>query len=227
VRYRSDIAKKTNSSLFSRTLAEAATNSKCRMGDVAQIIRGVTFNGSDATATPSAGKLPVLRAGNIQDRLVTDRDLIWVPESRISQDQRLRQGDIVIAMSSGSAAVVGKSAILDHAFAGSVGAFCAVIRPSDFVDPAYFAELLRSRDFVEWRDGQTRGASIQNLRVSELGRLELPVPSKSDQRLISERLQARRAAMDRAAASLNEQAAALDALHGALLRGAFEATDSA
>lgn len=169
----------------------------------------------------------MLRAGNIQDRLVTDRDLVWVPESRISQDQRLRKGDIVIAMSSGSAAVVGKSAVLDHAFSGSFGAFCAVIRPSVFVDSAYVAEWLRSRDFLAWRDAQSRGASIQNLRVSQLVRLELPVPPMADQRLIADRLLAQRSAANRAAESLNAQVAALDALRDALVRGAFEATDSA
>ena len=93
------------------------------LSTVAAVIRGVTFAKGDALDAACSGMVPVLRAGNIADRLVIDDDLVWVPSKRVSREQRMQSGDIAICMSSGSPTVVGKSALLTDGFDGSVGAF--------------------------------------------------------------------------------------------------------
>lgn len=131
------------------------------------------------------GSLPVLRAGNIQDRLVTDRNLVWIPAKFVSEEQRARVNDIVVCTSSGSAAIVGKSAILDDTFDGTWGAFNAVIRtdPSILL-PHFLAYWLGAATFRAWLDRQVQGANIQNIRLSALASLQVALPTLPEQQRI-------------------------------------------
>ena len=156
------------------------------LAEIADVVRGVTFSKSEAAAHPAKGMLPVLRAGNIQDRLVLDEDLVFVPQERVRQRQIIRRGDIVICTSSGSSEVVGKTALAEADWAGSFGAFCAGIRakPSR-ADPAYLFHYLRSPVFRAWTQ-KSAGANIKNIRKSELDLFEVPIPPLPEQRRIAD-----------------------------------------
>ena len=156
---------------------------------VANLIRGVSFSSSESYDTTHPNCLPILRSGNISDRLIINSDLVWVPESRVSDEQRLRKGDIAICMSSGSASVVGKTAALEENWIGSIGAFCAIIRPIDFIEPGYLAYYLKGTQFTQWRINQAQGANIQNIRGSELLMFPVPLPPLTEQQRIVEILQ--------------------------------------
>ena len=111
------------------------------ISDVAELVRGVTYSKEDSRATPAGGFSPVLRATNIQNsRLVLDADLVYVRSDNVSPTQRLLAGDIVMATSSGSKHLVGKSALMRTDWVGSFGAFCAVLRcaPSQTLTRATF-----------------------------------------------------------------------------------------
>ncbi len=84
--------------------------STVRISAIGKVIRGVSWDKNDATDTSRPGYLPILRAGNIGSELNTESDLVWVPASNVSSEQRIQAGDIAICMSSGSPAVVGKTA---------------------------------------------------------------------------------------------------------------------
>ncbi len=157
-----------------------------RLSRLAQIIRGVSFDSSEASPTPIAGHVPILRAGNIGRDLDTENDLIWVPAARVSDEQRLKAGDIAIAMSSGSSNIVGKTAQLNQAWDGSVGAFCAIIRPLETVSAAYLGYWLLGPTFTAWRQSQCMGLNIKNLRKAEIECLEIPLPPPSEQHRIVE-----------------------------------------
>jgi type I restriction enzyme S subunit len=155
---------------------------------LADIVRGVTFSQGDSIHESRDGFLPVLRAGNIAERLEIARDLVWIPERFVSERQRLRKNDIVMCTSSGSALVVGKTAIAEDDFDGSWGAFNAVLRPTQAVVPKFLYYWLQSSDFRAWRDRQAKGANIQNIRHSDLANLAMPLPAKSEQSRIVELL---------------------------------------
>ena len=70
-------------------------------GDVAELLRGINYKKPDASSDPAPGKLPVLRANNIGYGLNFE-GLVYVPEKLIKEDQVIKAGDIIIAMSSGS-----------------------------------------------------------------------------------------------------------------------------
>ena len=89
-------------------------------------------------------------------------------------------------MSSGSADVVGKTAHLTHEWEGSVGAFCAIIRPRKSILEGYLAHWLLGPEFTSWRQSQCMGLNIKNLRKAELERLGVPLPPPSEQLRIVE-----------------------------------------
>jgi len=155
---------------------------------IADVVRGVTFSQGNAAHESRDGFLPVLRAGNIGERLETERDLVWIPKHLVSDRQHLRKDDIVMCTSSGSALVVGKTAIAEGDFDGSWGAFNAVLRPTSAVVPRFLYYWLQSGEFKSWRDRQAKGANIQNIRYSDLSNLAVPLPAKSEQSRIVELL---------------------------------------
>ena len=68
------------------------------VGEIAQQVRGVSYDKSQVSNSAAPGLKPVLRAGNIKDgSLLLDKDLVYVPDSYIAHQQLLKPGDIVIA----------------------------------------------------------------------------------------------------------------------------------
>jgi type I restriction enzyme, S subunit len=161
-----------------------------RVGDLAIQLRGVTFAKADASEVAAAGLVPILRAGNIADEGLRFDDLVYVPEAKVSERQFLRPGDVVIAASSGSLSVVGKAARVTSPVRASFGAFCKVLRPSEGVDPNYFAHYFRTREYRQRMTAAAEGANINNLRSADLDDLEIRLPSVDEQRRIARVLDA-------------------------------------
>jgi len=160
------------------------TDQTLALNEVATVIRGVSFDKAEVSDSPRHAHLPILRAGNIENELLLDGDLVWVPVGRVADEQLLRPGDIAICMSSGSQAVVGKSAPLRRDWTGSVGAFCAVVRPQeDRVLPDYLSYFMKSERFRAWTR-QSAGANIKNIRKTELEAFPVPLGTLDEQRSI-------------------------------------------
>lgn len=158
------------------------------LSEVASVVRGVSFDKSDVADSPEDGFVPILRAGNIEIDLNLIDDLVWVPGGRVSEEQRMRAGDIAICMSSGSLSVVGKTATLKRNWCGSVGAFCAIIRPdAGRIEPDFLAFFLKSDTFRGWTR-QSSGANIKNIRKTELEAFELHLPPLPEQQRIVDQL---------------------------------------
>ena len=190
-----------------------------RLGDVADLVRGVTYKKEFARSSPERGYLPLLRATNIGDELDLSSELVYVPASGVKTDQLLRVGDIVLVSSSGSASAVGRSARLPVSWEGTFGAFCTVIRTNEIVDPRYLAHFVREGGIRRGWSDAARGTNINNLKLSHLLETPVPVPPLEEQRRIVDvledhlsRLEAARVEVDRGLARLPalEAAARLD-----------------
>lgn len=155
-----------------------------RLDSVARVVRGVTYAKGDVVQTPDADDVPILRAGNINDRLVIERDLVWLPRRAVNDDQLLKLDDIVMCMSSGSASVVGKSAQLKTQWVGSFGAFCAAIRTDHSrADSSFIGHVLATPAFRSFA-GTALGNNIKNLNKSALEGYQIPLPPLGEQRRI-------------------------------------------
>lgn len=158
---------------------------KLPLAAVADVIRGVSFSKEEGDTIQSDGKLPVIRAGSIQDSLLLNEGQIWVPREKIKAHQKIRRDDIVMCTSSGSSDLVGKCAKSEVDFEGSFGAFCAGIRPIESkVSASYLYHFLSSPGFRNWTRSSS-GANIKNIRISELAEFEIPLPPLSEQKRIA------------------------------------------
>lgn len=138
------------------------------LGDIADLIRGVSYHPEDLRAEgPDA--VPLLRATNIGKHSLELAEVLYVPSSSVRETQQLRRFDVVIAMSSGSRLAVGRLAQLRQDWFGCVGAFCGVIRPiGEHVDPAYLGYALQSPDFRARIEAVAEGTAIMNLSRERL-----------------------------------------------------------
>jgi type I restriction enzyme S subunit len=161
-----------------------AAGGEVELGEVASFIRGVTYKKQDARSAPTAGYIPLLRATNISGDLLLDGKLVYVPRARVSADQILKRGDLVMATSSGSAAVVGKSAMLSDEWEGTFGAFCGVLRPTALLDPGYLAAFCNAPTVRRRWSELARGTNINNLRAGHILSTSIRIPELAIQRKI-------------------------------------------
>ena len=152
--------------------------------NVADVIRGVTYDKKEAISTPKDGYLPILRATNIGAALDLESQMVYVPQRYVKPTQRMRSGDIVVAASSGSASVVGKSAQLRTEWEGGFGAFCAVVRPAAGMSAQYLAHFVAGPSVRRaWRD-LAQGTNINNLKGADFAGTVIPIAPRPEQERI-------------------------------------------
>lgn len=161
-----------------------------RVGDLATQVRGVTFAKEDATSDQLPESVGVVRAGNIVEGELQADDLVFVPATKVAEKQILRRHDVLIATSSGSLDVVGKAARVREDQAVAFGAFCKVLRPSNRIDPGYFAHYFQTIEYRRHVSSVAAGANINNLKNADLDDIEIPLPSIEEQRRIASILDA-------------------------------------
>ena len=155
------------------------------VGDVSEQVRGVSYAKSEASDVLQPGYSPILRANNISENGLLLDALVFVPDAKISQKQRIAQNDVIVAASSGSLSVVGKTAQAREGFEGGFGAFCKVLRPRPAVDPHYFGHYFRTSLYRHVISRLAAGANINNLRNEHLDNLQIPLPPLAEQKRIA------------------------------------------
>ena len=160
-----------------------------RLGKLGSLVRGVTYKRQETTDTSSPGYLPILRATNIQDRQLLLEELVYVKGEKVSDSQLLRRGDVIIAMSSGSKSVVGKSVQLNTEWKGSFGAFCAVFRHNSMAEPFFIGHVFQTKSYREHLLKEARGTNINNLSKNHILDYQFPLPPLFEQRAIAHILQ--------------------------------------
>ncbi len=157
-----------------------------RLGELGDLVRGVTYKRQETTDTSSPGYLPILRATNIQDRqLLLEEELVYVRGEKVSDLQLLRRSDVIIAMSSGSKSVVGKSVQLNTKWEGSFGAFCAVFRHNSIAEPFFIGQVFQTKRYREHLLKEARGTNINNLSKHHILDYQFPLPPLPEQRAIA------------------------------------------
>ncbi|MCI5145432.1 MAG: restriction endonuclease subunit S [Candidatus Electrothrix sp. AR3] len=178
------------------------------VGDISEQVRGVSYAKSDASDVPLNGYSPILRANNIGEQGLILEKFVFVPNTKISPKQKILSNDIIVAASSGSISVVGKTAQVREKFEGSFGAFCKVLRPDSSVCPHYFGHYFRTLSYRQEVSRLAVGANINNLKNEHLNNLKIPLPPLAEQKRIAAILDA----ADALRAKRRESLVQLDAL---------------
>jgi type I restriction enzyme S subunit len=181
----------------------------------------VTYKKVQAKTCPTNGFLPLLRATNISQELDFD-NLVYVPRRNVSDLQILREGDVVIAASSGSKSVVGKGAVLKSAWTGTFGAFCAVSRPSETIAARYLSYYLQTQEYRNYISACSAGVNINNLKASDLESFELKLAPRDEQDRIVAEIEKQFTRLDAATAALKRVQVNLKRYRASVLKAACE-----
>lgn len=192
------------------------------LGELAELIRGVTYRKEDAQSAPAAGLIPLARATNIQSGRLDRHALVFVPANYVASRQYLRAGDIVVATSSGSKAVVGKAAAAAREHTDmSFGAFCGVIRPSDPRTKDWIRWVFETNEYRAFVESVAIGTNINNLRSRDLESYPVFLPPTAEQRRIVAKLDAQAARLAQARAEARRVHELADKLRRGTLHQAF------
>jgi len=148
------------------------------LGEVCELVRGVTYTKSDEVAE---GGYQVLRANNISwDTASLDlSDIKHVSrELKLSRDKKLWKDDVFICLASGSKKHIGKVAFIskdtDFYFGGFMGS--VRVKRGAQLNPVYLFYHLREARFNNFLRDQISGANIRNLGAKLLYRFGIPLP---------------------------------------------------
>lgn len=183
------------------------------LGQVVEIVRGITFPASEKSKEPELGRVACLRTANVQDKIEWD-DLLYIRESFVSRhDQYVKPHDIVMSMAN-SRELVGKVALIGSELKQktTIGGFLGVLRPV-LIEPRFVMALLRTphaRNALIESSSQT--TNIANVSLGKLRPLPFAIPPLAEQRRIvskvdelialCDRLEARQAGAQSAHAQL-------------------------
>lgn len=155
-----------------------------RLGDFVQQVRGVSYGKDDISDLENEGYIPILRANNIQNFKLVDKDFVFVKSNIIKDEQIVKKGDILVATSSGSKEIVGKSAQAKVDLGYGFGAFCKLLRANGELTPDFLAYYLMTDYYRNTISNIVCGANINNMRNEHIDELLIPLPSIKGQNKI-------------------------------------------
>lgn len=168
-----------------------------KLGDLCSFERGLTYSKGDEADLSTKG---VLRSNNVDlasNTLNFDEIKYLKEDIDIPVSKKVKRNSLLMCMSNGSKAHLGKVAIveddLDYAFGGFMG---LLIPNEEIVFPRYFYYALITPMYKLYIKGLSDGANINNLKFADLKEFDIPVPSLSEQQRIVALLDAEFAKID-------------------------------
>lgn len=145
------------------------------LGDIAELVRGVTYDSSEIKSPNERGVIPILRATNISGNVIDLNDMVYVPKENVSSGQVLNKYDILITMSSGSKEHIGKNGFFFYEKEASFGAFCAkIVAKGEF--RFYLYSYTQSDFMFTTIKNECLGTNINNLNGGLVKGFRIVVP---------------------------------------------------
>jgi type I restriction enzyme S subunit len=160
------------------------------LGEVADLMRGITYKPSDVCdeITPSA--VACMRTKNVQE-VLDESDIVWIPASIIRNSSKyLQTGDILVS-SANSWNLVGKGCwVPELRYPASAGGFISILRGDEaVVDLRYLYHWFTSpQTQAKLRSYSNKTTNISNLDHSRTLGTEIPLPPLEEQRRIAANL---------------------------------------
>ncbi len=161
-----------------------------RLKTVGQGINGLAYRAPDVVDAGS-GTL-VLRASNVNGSKIVFGDDVYV-DCAVPEKLLTRSGDILICSNSGSRSLVGKNATINPESSGlTFGVFMTVFRSRH---NHYLRHVFNSKLF-EFHAGSFMSSTINQLTLSVLGSMQIPLPPFVEQQAIVKRIDAETSRID-------------------------------
>ncbi|MGM9534568.1 MAG: restriction endonuclease subunit S [Intestinibacter sp.] len=125
---------------------------------------------------------PVIRIPNLQNLKISIEDLKYLKSDEVDENNIVKNGDIVLIRSNGSATLVGKTAIIGEAEEGmAFASYLIRIRPC-LVNPKYILYALNSTSAKSQFFSKSKSTSgINNINTQELGETIIALPPLNEQ----------------------------------------------
>lgn len=147
------------------------------LGDISNLIRGVSYDKSEIKNEFEEDAIPILRATNISGNVIDFNNMVFVPSQNVSANQYLNTYDILITMSSGSKDHIGKNAFYYSDKKVSFGAFCAKIVPNDNFH-FYLYSYTQSDFMFATIKNECLGTNINNLNSTIVNSFRIVIPDE-------------------------------------------------
>ena len=197
--------------------------SRVKLGEILQVVRGISFP-SDVKATSlKQGYVACLRTTNVQ-REVEWGDLWYVPDSYVKRtEQWVRKNDILISVAN-SLELVGKVALVSSLpQEATLGTFISLIRVPDSANPKFiYYQLISDRVQQDLKSRASTTTNISNISTQKLLDTSLLIPPLSDQQHIVDAIETQFTRLDAAVAALKRVQANLRRHRAAVLKAACE-----
>ena len=193
------------------------------LGEIAAIVRGISFPKEAKSHKPRPGDVVCLRTTNVQRQVEWD-DLWFVPVQHVKRDEQyVKPGDILISTAN-SYELVGKVALVaGMPRPATLGAFISLIRAGEEVDPKFlYHQLAWGKTQSRIRETASTTTNISNVSTKKLSGLELLVPPLGDQHRIVAEIEKQFSRLDEAVAILKRAEANLKRYKAAVLNAAVE-----
>lgn len=144
--------------------------SPMKIGDLAGGVRGVSYRPEHLREDLGRDRTVLLRSTNIQGGHLHFDSIQIVPDYLVKSAQIVREGDLVVCMSNGSKALVGKAARYrgEYGFPLTVGAFCSVFHPRNSSDSSFLRHVFQGEEFRRSIDVILSGSAINNLKNGDV-----------------------------------------------------------
>ena len=156
------------------------------LGEIADIVRGVTYDKNLEINGEHEQGIKILRANNINlDFTLNFEDLKQIKELPCNSRQKnLMQKDILICVASGSKEHVGKVAYCFEDTDCFAGGFMSIIRAKQVINARFLFFIMSSSTFKVYLEKVLTSSTINNLNNTILKNFKLPVPPMEVQREI-------------------------------------------
>lgn len=160
-----------------------------KLGDISEVFSGFAFKASNL----SSEGIPILKIANIQDKKVIRNCPTNWPENNLNgrlSRYILKKEDFLVAMTgAGSVGKVGKMRNIDRNYL--VNQRVGVVRVNkDEADPDFIFYLMSQNKFESYMYGLGLGAGQPNISPTNIGNIEISVPSLGEQHKIASILSA-------------------------------------
>lgn len=174
--YKTSSGKMVWNESLKREIPEGWTNGT--VGDIADLIRGVSYSKEDIAESNDDIAIPILRATNISNNVIDLYNMVYVPMEFVSEKQFLQKFDILMTMSSGSTEHIGKNGFYYFDEQVSFGAFCAkLVAKKKF--RYYLYSYMQSPFLNATIKNECLGTNINNLNGSLVSGFKMVIPAEN------------------------------------------------
>ncbi|MFN8417195.1 MAG: restriction endonuclease subunit S [Cytophagaceae bacterium] len=193
-----------------------------KLGEVCEFYRGLTYSKNDEV---DFSDNIVLRSNNI-DLYKNELDLTelkYINSSLlVPENKKVKKGALIICTANGSKSHLGKVALIDRDYNYAFGGFMGLVIPKQTLESKFIFYLMTSDNYKNFINELSDGANINNLKFTDLGNYEIPLPPLSEQKRIVAILDESFAAIDKAKANAEQNLKNAKELFESYLQRVFE-----